>query len=114
MADGRKSCLGFFLLAAGVGMGILAGIAVWAGYDFQRGMVVGLAVFMFLAVLAAYAFLQVRDWSWLPILVGSIYAVVPDILAGPADDIFVLLGSALLSGILVWRKQRQGKVASGK
>ncbi|MBI3158548.1 MAG: hypothetical protein HYZ26_02985 [Chloroflexi bacterium] len=109
MADAQKSCLGFLLLGAAVFLGLLAWLAVWYGIDLRSGLIVGAGVFAFFLVLAAYSFLQIRDWSWLPVLLGSLYAVLPDILLGPQDDLLVLIAGAVLSGILGWWRQRREK-----
>jgi hypothetical protein len=107
MSDGQKSCLGMLLLIVGMALGVVAWLAAWAGFDWKRGLIVGAGVFAFFLVLAAYSFLKIRDWSWLPVVLGSLYAVLPDVVLGPQDDLLALLAGAVLSGLLGWWRQRR-------
>ena len=43
-----------------------------------------------------------------PAVVGGLYAVLPDLMAGPGDDVAVLALGAVISGIWSWRRSRRG------
>ena len=118
MSDTRKTCLGFIFLIAAVGIAILSlvlggvGSAVERlggslfGLNLETGATVGLVAFAVSALLAVYMFFQVKNLSWLPIIISGIYAILPDILPGPADDAAALIVGAILSGLLAWRQQK--------
>ena len=59
-------------------------------------------------------FMTIRDYAWLPAVFGGIYAVLPDLFVGPADDLGALALGALISGIWSWRrsKKEQSKTIS--
>jgi uncharacterized iron-regulated membrane protein len=119
MSDTRKSCLGFIFLIAAMGIAILSlvlggvGSAVEAmggslfGLNLKSGAIIGSVAFAVSTLLAVYMFFQVRNLAWLPTIVAGVYAILPDILAGPADDIGALILGATLSGLLAWRQQRK-------
>ncbi len=105
MSDGKRSCLGFVFLLAALILAAVFGIGGWVGRDFQTGATLGIGVFAFFAVLSAYMFVTIKDYAWLPAVIGGLYAVLPDLVAGPGDDAVVLVLGALLSGALAWRKK---------
>lgn len=121
MSDTRKSCLGFIFMIAAVTIAITAvllggvGSAVESmggslfGLNLKSGAIIGFIAFSISALLAIYMFFQVKNLSWLPTIIAGVYAILPDILAGPADDIGVLVAGAMLSGLLAWRQQRKSK-----
>ena len=80
----------------------------WIGRDLRTGAVLGISVFVFFGALATYQFIKIRDWAWLPAVAGGVYAVLPDLMLGPADDVGAILLGAALSGLLAWRR---GKTA---
>lgn len=109
MSDRQRIVIGFFLLILsllGAAVGGLSGFASLVGADTRTGIVLGLAGFVFFGALAAYQFIKIRDWAWLPAVAGGVYAVVPDLLVGPGDDIGALLLGAVISGVLAWRRGR--------
>ena len=118
MSDTRKTCFGFGFLIMAVGLAVLAlvlggiGSAVEAlggsnfGLNLETGAIAGLIAFAVSALLAVYLFFQVKNLSWLPIIISGVYTILPDILPGPADDAAALIVGALLSGILAWRQQK--------
>ena len=55
-------------------------------------------------------FVTIKDYAWFPAVVGGLYAVLPDLMAGPGDDVVVLATGALISGIWSWRRSRRGVV----
>ncbi|MCH7663036.1 MAG: hypothetical protein IH859_04100 [Chloroflexi bacterium] len=122
MNDTGKTCLGFIFLIAAVGVAILAlvlggiGSAVEAlggrlfGLNLETGAIVGLVAFAVSALLAVYLFFQVKNLSWLPIIISGVYTILPDILPGPADDAAALIVGALLSGFLAWRRQKNDTI----
>ena len=109
MKDRQRIVLGFFLLVLaliGAALAGLSGFAALVGADSQNGIVLGLAAFVGLGALAAYQFIKIRDWAWIPAVLGGVYAIVPDLLVGPTDDIGALLLGAVISGVLAWRRGR--------
>ena len=114
MSDTRKTCFGFGFLIMAVGLAVLAlvlggiGSAVEAlgGLNLETGAIAGLIAFAVSALLAVYLFFQVKNLSWLPIIISGVYTILPDFLPGPADDAAALIVGALLSGILAWRQQK--------
>ncbi|MDH5507799.1 MAG: hypothetical protein OEZ02_11325 [Anaerolineae bacterium] len=122
MSDGKKSCLGFVFLIAAMALAVLAlfsgglgSLITWLGgqsfgLDLRTGTILGVGAFVFFFVLAVYMFIQVKEYSWFPAILSGAYAVLPDIFLGPEDDIVVLILGAVISGLLVWRKERAGKL----
>lgn len=92
-----------------LGGAAVAGLGGWISRDFQTGLVLGLSVFLFFSVLAAYQFFKIRDWAWLPAVAGGVYAVLPDLFLGPADDIGAILLGAAISGVMAWRRGRDAQ-----
>jgi hypothetical protein len=39
-------------------------------------------------------------------VLGGVYAIVPDLMAGPVDDVGAILLGAAVSGVLAWRRGR--------
>lgn len=113
MSDRRRSCLGFVFLFAALGLAVLALIGGWIGWDFRTGAILSVGTFAFFAVLSIYMFVTIRDYAWFPAVIGGLYAVLPDLIAGPTDDIWVLVGGAVLSGFLSWRKRKK-RIGTGE
>ena len=121
MSDGRKSCLGFGFLFLAL---VLAGLSVFAGgigslvsrvggeavgFDLKTGMFLAIGVFILLAFVALAFFISVRDWSWFPAIFGGVYAMMPDLIFGPEDDVLALVAGVLISGLLAYVKDKRGK-----
>jgi hypothetical protein len=104
MSDGRRSCLGFVFLAAALVLSAVFGISGWIGQDFRTGAILGISVFLIFAAISAYMFITIKDYAWLPAVFGGLYALLPDLIAGPTDDIGVLLLGTVVSGIMAWRR----------
>ncbi len=120
MSDGRKSCLGvFFLLLAltlavfGVfsgGIGSLVNaFGGDAALDLRVGAILGIGAFVFCFAISLYLFITVRDWAWIPMILSTLYAVLPDIILGPEDDILLLVLGGVVSALLAWQRDRSGK-----
>ncbi len=107
MTDRRRSCLGLTFLAASLFLAIVALFWGWIGWDFRTGAVLSAGFFTFFLVIAIYMFITIRDYAWLPAVFGGIYAIMPDLIAGPTDDIGVLALGALISGIWSWRRSKK-------
>ena len=107
MTDRRRSCLGFVFLAAALFLAVAALFGGWIGWDFRTGAILSIAFFAFFAVLAAYMFITIEDYAWFPAVIGGLYAVLPDLMAGPTDDVIALALGAVVSAIWSWRRGRR-------
>jgi hypothetical protein len=123
MSEGKRTCLGFgFLFLALIfavaavylgGMSALVnGVVSWMrGDSFQLGAgtawVIGIGIFVALSAIAILIFLSFKNWSWLPAVLGGIYAVMPDLIFGHVDDTIALVLGILASGLLAWRRERR-------
>ena len=119
MSDGRKSCLGFLFLFAALALSILTlaaggfnAVAQWLsgeipGMEFRTAIILAIGVFVFFFAISIYWFLKIRDFSWFPAIAAGIYAIVPDLIFGPEDDILVLILGGVISGLLAYRKEKQ-------
>lgn len=107
MSDGKRSCFGFVFLTAALVFSAVFGIGGWVGQDFRTGLTLSLGVFAFFAALSAYFFITIKDYAWLPAVLGGLYAILPDLFLGPSDDIVVMLAGTVISGIWSWRKNRR-------
>lgn len=107
MRDRTRMLVGFGLLIVALIGAALAGLGGWIGRDFRTGAVLGAATFVFFGALAAYQFIKIRDWAWLPAVAGGVYAILPDMIAGPSDDIGAILLGAVISGVIGWRRGKR-------
>lgn len=107
MRDRNRMLLGFGLLIVALFGASVVGVGGWIGRDFQTGALLGLGTFVFFSALAANQFIKIRDYAWLPAVAGGVYAILPDLIAGPSDDIGVILLGAAISGVISWRKSKQ-------
>ena len=108
MRDGTRACLGFVFLAAALVLAVLFGIGGWAlGGDAGSGLTVALATFAIFAIAAVYMFVKIRDYAWIPAVLGGVYAILPDLLIGPADDAVVVVAGVVMSALLSWRRGRR-------
>lgn len=107
MSDGRRSCLGFVFLVAALVLSAVFGISGWVGQDFRTGATLGIGVFLFFTAISAYMFITIKDYAWLPAVLGGLYALLPDLILGPTDDIGVLLLGTVVSGVLAWRNNKK-------
>lgn len=124
MSDGRKSCLGFGFLILAL---TLAGISVIAGgisslvsrfagetvgFDLKTGMILAIGIFILFALIALAFFISIRDWSWFPAIFGGVYAIMPDLIFGPEDDVIALILGVVLSGLLAYVRDRRKKTTT--
>jgi len=125
MSDGWKTCFGFGFLILGL---TLAGISLVAGgigelvtflggdaigIDLRTGFYIAVGVFVVLFLAAMAFFISIRNWAWLPAIAGGVYAVVPDLILGPEDDVVAMLVGVLGSGLLAYfQSRREQKMAS--
>jgi hypothetical protein len=107
MTDGRKACLGFVALFAALALSVVSGIGGWVvGGDLGYGFLAALVPFIVFAGIAVYMFVSIRDYAWFPAVAGGLYAILPDLLLGPADDAVVLGAGVIVYGIMAWRRGR--------
>lgn len=111
MNDRNRSCLGFVFLSAALVLAVAALIGGWIGWDFRTGAILSIGTFALFAVLAIYMFVTIKDYAWFPAVIGGLYAVLPDLMAGPTDDIVALVLGAVMSGIWSWRRSRRNDLA---
>lgn len=105
MRDGTRACLGFVFLLAALFLAVVFGIAGWViGGDAGSGLIAALVTFGIFAILAAYMFISIKDYAWVPAVLAGIYAILPDLIFGPVDDAVVLLAGVVLSAIFSWRR----------
>ena len=120
MSDGRKSCLGFGFLILAL---FLAGLSVFTGgisslvsslvgesvgFSLKNGIYLAIGVFVLLSLVALAFFISVRDWSWFPAIFGGVYAIMPDLVFGPEDDVLALVAGVAISGLLAYLKEKRG------
>lgn len=89
-------------------------IAFWVGWtqiDTRAGYILGICVFLFFGSLAGYTFYQVESWAWVPLILGSVYVILPELIVGPADDFLAIVLGGLITGVLNWRKQQRKELA---
>jgi hypothetical protein len=121
MSDGKKSCLGFGFLILALG---LAGVSVIAGginslvadvngevpwFDLKTGVFVAIGLFVLFALIALLFFISVRNWAWFPAIFGGVYAILPDLIFGPEDDVIALVLGVVLSGALAYVQDQRRK-----
>ncbi len=112
MRDGTRACLGFVFLAAALVLAVLFGIGGWVlGGDAGSGFTVALVTFAIFAAAAAYMFISIKDYAWIPAVLGGVYAILPDLLIGPADDAVVLAAGVVISALISWRRGRRAPQA---
>ena len=75
MTDGRRSCLGFIFLGASFVLAFIALFGGWIGGDFRTGAILSGGFFAFFLAVAAYMFITIRDYAWLPAVFGGLYTV---------------------------------------
>jgi hypothetical protein len=51
-------------------------------------------------------FITIKDYAWLPAVLGGLYALLPDLIIGPTDDVGVLVLGTIVSGVMAWRRNR--------
>ena len=115
MSDGKKTCLGFAFLIVALILAILAvlagvlgstlsifGIDLF-GLDLKSGVVTGVVLFAVFAISAGVMFFTIKNWSWIPAILGGVYAVLPDLFVGPADDAVAVILGVIVSSFLAWR-----------
>lgn len=107
MSDRNRSCLGFVFLTAALALAVIALLGGWFGWDFRTGVILSIATFAFFAALAAYMFITIKDYAWLPVVAGGLYAVLPDLLAGPTDDALAIVLGVIISGFWSWRRSKR-------
>jgi len=126
MKDSTKSCLGFTALILGLGLAVVSLLAGGVGQlvtflggdslgiNFKTGLIGASVVFGLLFLSALYFFISIRDWAWIPAILGGVYAILPDLIFGPEDDLLALLLGVVLSGALniMQNRRAQSKAVS--
>jgi hypothetical protein len=123
MSNGKRTCLGFgFLIAAllfaaaavyvGGMNALVGGLASWMQgesftLDAGTAWVIGIGIFVAFTAIAVIIFLSLKNWAWLPAVLGGIYTVMPDLIFGQVDDAVAIVLGVLASGLLAWRRERR-------
>lgn len=109
MTDQRKTCLSvlaYFSMIILPAVGFLIG---WIGWDIRRGIITALILFTIFFLLGGGFLATVKKLSWfavsLPLIVATIYTILPDFLPGPIDDTIVMTTGAMFTFTLWLRKQ---------
>lgn len=107
--DRVKLTLALLLFGGVILLPVLALLIGWSQADLETGAVAAVITFAITLVIVFLLLLTMRRHNWfsasLPVLMGAIYSLLPDIILGPADDAVVLSGGAVMSFILWLRKQ---------
>jgi hypothetical protein len=87
----------------------LVGMAVgWYKWDVQTGLLIMVAVFVVLFLLAAILLVRVKELNWLtvslPYVFGALYTALPDFIPFSVDDAAATTAGAIFSFILALRK----------
>ncbi|MFN2145461.1 MAG: hypothetical protein ACK2T7_08905 [Anaerolineales bacterium] len=121
MSNGKKSCLGFTALILGLGLAVVSLVAGGIGQlvtflggdslgiNLKTGSIAAMVVFALLFISAIYFFVSIKDWAWLPAIAGGVYAVLPDLILGPEDDVVAMIAGVGISGLLSYLDYRRGK-----
>lgn len=120
MKDSTKSCFGFTALILALGLAfvslLLGGVGELVtqlggnslGITFRTGLIGAFVVFGLLFLTALYFFISIRDWSWIPAILGGVYAILPDLIIGPQDDLAAMVLGVVVSGGLNYFMNRRG------
>ena len=121
ISDGKKGCIGFLFLgfaivisfltifSGGIGS-IISSFGGEAWLSLRSGTILAVGTFAFFFVISIYWFIKIKNYAWLPMIFSTLYAVLPDIILGPEDDIGALFLGVILSGAMSWRQNRKAKL----
>lgn len=98
------------MMGASVVFGVTAYLVGRNQLDSRGGTIMGVSVFVFFFVIGAYLFWRVENWTWLPLILGVGYVIVPEFILGPADDLLAVVLGAVITGVLNYRKQKRKKI----
>ncbi len=118
LSDGKKGCLGFVFLAIAIFISVLTilsgGIGSIIGsfggdtwLSLRSGTILAIGIFSFFFMISIYWFIKIKNYAWLPMIFSTLYAVLPDIILGPEDDIGALILGTILSGVMAWRQNKK-------
>ncbi|MBN1231250.1 MAG: hypothetical protein JXA19_05260 [Anaerolineales bacterium] len=119
MTDSKRSCLGILSMLAALVFSVLILVAggfgaliKWMGgnflwLDLRVGTILAVAIFLFFSCIAIYMFVKVKDYSWFPMILSGLYAILPDLIFGSNDDILVLILGAGISSMMAWRNNKK-------
>lgn len=107
VSDVRKACSGSFLLIGGL-IFALIGLAVgWLAWDLKTGLIAASVILGVFLAASAVTFLTIDSPSAvvasLPMALGLVYNIIPDI-PGPVDDSIVQLVAGALT-FLMWKRR---------
>lgn len=107
--DRVKVTLALALFGGLILLPVFALLIGWSQSDLETGAIAAVITFIITLIIVFLLLVTIRRHNWfsasLPVLLGAVYSLLPDIILGPADDAVVLTGGAVVSFILWLRKQ---------
>lgn len=108
MNDRMKTSMSCFSAVSMMVLPLIVLSIGWIGWGLKIGMIAALVTFAFFFLLAGFLLSTLREPSrlatFLPLLFGSTYTILPDFLPGPLDDTIIFTSGALLSFSLWLRR----------
>lgn len=106
--DRKKGYLSCSFMALAFILPVLGFILGWGRWDVETGAAIGVGIFGLMMLTAVVIALTIEHISWLfsflPLLSSLVYAVVPDFVPGPVEDIMVVGVGAFFTLTLVAKK----------
>ena len=109
MTDQTKTCLSvlaYFSMIILPAVGFLIG---WIGWDIRTGIVTASIIFVVFFFIGGGFLAFVKNLSWftvsLPLIMATIYTILPNFLPSQIDDTIVMTAGAMLTFTLWLRKQ---------
>jgi hypothetical protein len=109
MTDQTKTCLSVLAYFSMIVLPPVVFLIGWIGWDIRTGIVVALIFFAVCFLLGGGFLAIVKNLSWftvsLPLIVATIFTVLPDILPSQIDDTLVMITGTMITFALWLRKQ---------